>query len=68
MTSYLPVECKDGYIVKIANTDSAEDDYWVKFEADERGVDGPGSWVETHKPGIYHLQHGYDAVPNHQRE
>jgi hypothetical protein len=51
--SYLPVECKDGYIVKIANTDSEEDDYWVKFETDERGVDGAGSWVECRKPGIF---------------
>ena len=51
--SYLPVECKDGYVCKIANTDSDDDDYWVKFNSEESGVDGAGTWVETRKPGIF---------------
>ena len=52
--SYLPVECKDGYICKIANSDSENDDYYVEFNSEERpGVDGAGTWVETRKPGIY---------------
>lgn len=51
--SYLPAECKDGYICKIANTDSDDDDYYVRFDTEESGVDGAGTWVETRKPGIY---------------
>ena len=50
--STLPTQCKDGYIVKVANTDSDYDDYWAVFEAQNPGVDGIGSWVETVKPGI----------------
>ena len=48
----LPIQCKDGYIVKIANTRSSdEDDYYVKFSG-ENGKDGPGIWTECAKPGI----------------
>ena len=50
--STLPTQCKDGYIVKVANTDSDYDDYWAVFEAQIPGVDGHGSWIETVKPGI----------------
>ena len=48
----LPIQCKHGYIVKIANAQmSDEDDYYLKFEG-ENGQDGAGSWVECAKPGI----------------
>ena len=48
----LPIQCKDGYIVKVSNTRmSDEDDYWVKFVG-TNGKDGPGSWVECPAPGI----------------
>ena len=50
--SNLPTQCKDGYIIKIANSqDSTDDDYYLKFEGND-GLDGPGSWVECAAPGI----------------
>ena len=50
--SELPTQCKDGYIVKIANSkDSNDDDYYLKFEGND-GLDGPGAWVECPEPGI----------------
>ena len=54
----LPIQCKDGYIVKVSNTERAEeDDYWLRFEG-ENGKDGSGSWVECAEPGI---DLGFDA-------
>ncbi len=48
----LPLQCKLGYIVKIQNTRSAdEDDYYVKFSS-ANGLDGSGAWIECAKPGI----------------
>jgi len=52
--SSLPVQCKEGYIVKIANTDSEYDDYYAEFQASVKGIDGKGSWEETREPGGYH--------------
>jgi len=50
----LPTQCKEGYIVRIANTDSDFDDYWAKFVTATKGVDGTGAWEETRIPGGYH--------------
>ena len=48
----LPIQCKDGAIVKISNTRmSDEDDYYVKFIG-ENGLDGVGTWQECAAPGI----------------
>ena len=48
----LPNQCKDGYIVKVANSkDSSDDDYYLKFKGNDN-LDGPGSWVECAAPGI----------------
>jgi len=48
----LPNQCKDGYLVKIANARmSDEDDYYLKFNG-ENSKDGPGSWAECPAPGI----------------
>ena len=48
----LPKQCKNGYIVKIANARiSEEDDYYLRFEG-QNGQDGTGSWTECAKPGI----------------
>ena len=47
----LPSQCKGGYVVKIANTDSEYDDYWAKFITEYNGIDGPGVWEETVAPG-----------------
>ena len=50
--SELPTQCRDGYIVKVANSrDSNDDDYYLKFEGND-GRDGPGAWVECAEPGI----------------
>jgi hypothetical protein len=44
--SKLPLESFTGHTVKVVNTDAAEDDYYVRFDA---YVDpgGPGYWEET---------------------
>ena len=49
--SKLPSQCKHGYVVKVANSDSEEDDYYMRFYGNNDG-DGPGSWQECVKPGI----------------
>ena len=46
----LPKQCKHGYVVKVANSEAEEDDYYVKFfGANNR--DGDGVWEECAKPG-----------------
>ena len=47
----LPLQCKHGYIVKVLNSDSDKDDYYLKFNA-VNGVAGSGSWEECAAPGI----------------
>lgn len=47
--SKLPTQGIQGYVVRVANTSSEDDDYYVEFVADN-GVSGPGVWVETIKP------------------
>ena len=44
--SKLPLESFDGHTVQILNSDSAEDDYYVKFEAYDN-TNGPGFYQET---------------------
>ena len=46
----LPTQCKHGYVVKIINSISTEDDYYVKFFG-ENDRDGPGIWEECAAPG-----------------
>jgi len=46
----LPKQCKNGYVVKVANSEADEDDYYVKFIGDN-GRDGNGVWEECVKPG-----------------
>ena len=46
----LPRQCKNGYVVKIKNSDSTEDDYYVKFFG-YNGKDGNGTWEECPQPG-----------------
>mgnify|MGYP003112263044 CR=1 FL=1 len=51
--SKLPGSCKDGYIVKVSNTEDAEaDDYYVKFITSGTGTGdvGAGIWEETVAP------------------
>tara|TARA_Y100001968_G_scaffold95852_1_gene86025 strand:- start:8822 stop:11557 length:2736 start_codon:yes stop_codon:yes gene_type:complete len=47
----LPLQCKHGYIVKVLNSDSDKDDYYLKFNA-ANNVAGNGSWEECAAPGI----------------
>lgn len=61
--SKLPAFCKDGYIVKVSNTENAgEDDYYVKFIADNGDI-GSGIWDETVQPGIV-AGFDYDTMPH----
>jgi len=47
----LPRQCKHGYIVKIANSQADEDDYYVKFVGNN-DRDGDGVWEECPEPGV----------------
>jgi len=47
----LPRQCKHGYVVKVANSEAEEDDYYVKFIG-ENDRDGDGVWEECAKPGV----------------
>ena len=49
--SRLPAKAKHGRIVKVSNSVAVEDDYYVKFFA-ENGTSGPGYWEETIKPDV----------------
>jgi len=46
----LPTQCKHGFIVKVTNSNEAEqDDYFLKFVA-KNAIDGVGHWEECVKP------------------
>ena len=47
----LPIECRNGMIVKVVNTFNDEDDYYLKFVGND-DADGAGIWEETLKPGV----------------
>jgi hypothetical protein len=47
----LPNESKNGTVIKIVNTSSNLDDYYVKFIADD-GTSGRGYWEETVAPNV----------------
>jgi len=58
----LPKQCKHGYVVKVANSEAEEDDYYVKFigklktggdeNNDNDYLDGDGVWEECPEPGV----------------
>ena len=51
----LPLQCKDGYVVKVVNSQEIDiDDMWVKFVADGGATYGTGVWEETIAPGSYY--------------
>ena len=51
--SKLPLQCKDGYIVKIGNSaDTTLDDMYVKFSTSGSATSGVGSWDEAPAPDI----------------
>ena len=52
-TSNLPLECKVGVVVKVENSFSEDDDYYVRFLNDYENVEttsGQGYWKECPKP------------------
>ena len=56
----LPIQCKDGYVVKVVNsTDINVDDMYVKFVADSGATYGTGVWEETLAPEI---QYRFDPL------
>ena len=46
----LPKQCKNGYVVKVKNSAAEEDDYYLKFFANN-GLSGDGVWEECAQPG-----------------
>lgn len=46
----LPRQCKHGYVVRVKNSESNQDDYYVKFIG-FNNKDGPGTWEECAQPG-----------------
>jgi len=56
----LPIQCKDGYVVRVVNSiDVDVDDMYVKFVADSGATYGTGVWEETIAPGI---QYQFDEL------
>lgn len=52
-TSFLPIQAKNGYKVKVVNTTDVEiDDMWVEFQASHNATYGGGAWVESTAPGL----------------
>ena len=51
--SDLPLQCHDGYKVKVVNSvDVNVDDMYVEFVADDGATNGPGVWEESNDWGI----------------
>jgi len=49
----LPVQCRNGYKVRIVNSADVDvDDMYVEFITDSGGTYGPGVWEESNAPGI----------------
>lgn len=49
----LPKYCKNGFSVKVrGDTESSQDDYYVKFETTNGQLYGNGSWIETLAPSV----------------
>ena len=58
----LPNQCKNGYIVKIANARiSDEDDYYLRFDG-QNDKDGNGSWAECAASAIPRRLHNMPLV------
>lgn len=51
----LPDTCTDGYQVEvIGGADAVEDNYWIRFTADETSAFGKGKWIEAPAPGQFY--------------
>jgi len=52
-TTRLPLQSKNGYVVRVVNSEDIDiDDMFVKFTTDGGGTYGTGQWEETTEPGI----------------
>ena len=52
-TSFLPIQAKNGYKVKVVNTTDVEiDDMWVEFQASHNATYGGGAWIESTAPEL----------------
>lgn len=50
-TALLPLECRHNYLVKVSNSLSEDDDYYLQFKGGNNS-DGEGVWEEVWRPGI----------------
>lgn len=51
--SRLPLQCKNGYVVKVVNAADVDiDDMYVEFTANNGAAQGVGQWSETTEPGL----------------
>ncbi len=48
----LPTQCRHGYVVKVLNSNSEKDDYYLQFKSNTAPADGAGIWEECPKPGL----------------
>ena len=54
-TSFLPIQAKDGYKVRIVNTTDVDiDDMWVEFQSSHSATYGGGAWVEATAPDVFY--------------
>ena len=59
----LPTNCRHGYVVKVVNSTSDKDDYYLQFKSQSAPEDGPGVWEECVKPGI-RTEVAVDTMPH----
>ena len=64
--SLLPTQCKDGYVVKVNNSFTEEDDYYVKFVSKLSADSSAGVWEETVAPGLL-TRFDYNTMPHQIR-
>ena len=46
----LPTQCRHGYVVKVLNSNSEKDDYYLQFKSNTAPADGAGIWEECPQP------------------
>ena len=49
----LPIECVNGFVVKVVNSENTKDDYYSEFKGNY-DTDGKGIWEECAEPGGTH--------------
>ena len=59
----LPTQCRHGYVVKVLNSNSEKDDYYLQFKSNTAPFDGAGVWEECPKPGLRN-EFARDTMPH----